>query len=1646
MKLFLPCGRRPSPHRAGGRNLADRWGLCRRLRIEPLEDRRLLSLAPTTLASFWQYGCYPQAGVLMDSAGNLFGTTTKGGPWGDGTVFEVASGSGTITTLASFNGTNGASPQGGVIEDASGNLFGTAYGGGASGCGAVFEIAKGSGTITTLASFNGTNGATPCAGLIEDASGNLFGTTYSGGASGDGTVFEIAKGSGAISTLASFNGANGAGPLAAVIEDASGNLLGTTGYGGASSDGTVFELTAGSGTITTLASFNNTNGAHPCAGVAEDASGNLFGTTEDGGPGWGTVFEVAKGSGKISTLASFNGTNGGNPQAGLIEDASGNLFGTAENGGASGDGTVFELAKGSFTITTLASFNWTNGEEPLAGVIEDASGNLFGTTYEGGAALDGTVFELAKGSGTITTLASFNGMNPVSPHAGVIEDASGNLFGTTYGGGAWGWGTVFEVAKGSGTFTTLASFNGGNGEQPQGGVIEDASGNLFGTTEYGGVWNYGTVFEIAQGSGTITTLASFNGSNGAYPWAGAIEDASGNLFGTTERGGASGYGTVFEIANGSGAITTLAASFNASNGEYPYAGVIEDASGNLFGTTEAGGTAGGGTVFEVAKGSGTITRLATFYSANGAHPYAGVIEDASGNLFGTTVQGGVWNYGTVFEIAKGSSSITTLASFNSTNGQYPYAGVVEDASGNLFGTTVNGGPSGDGTVFEIVKGSGKIATLASFSGTNGQNPYGGVIEDASGNLFGTTYAGGAGGCGTVFELPYADDGPLVGASTATVTGGVAGTTAATLSGATFTDANTAPPAGNFSVASVAWGDGRTDASGLSITGTGGGFAVNGSHLYANAGSYNFTITVSDAAGWITTITGTALVNPAPATVTLENLTQTYAGVPEYVDVSTTPAGLATGVAYTQNGQPVASPTAAGSYQIVASVTDPNYAGSATGTLVISPAPLTVAATDQSKTYGQAASLGTTAFAITSGTLFNGDTLTGVALDSAGAPGTATVSGSPYTIVPSAATGSGLSNYTISYADGQLAINAAPLTVTANDQSKTYGQAAPLGTTAFAITSGTLFNDDTLTGVALDSAGAPAAATVSGSPYTIVPSAATGSGLDNYTISYANGQLTVTAAPLTVTANDQSKTYGDVFTAFTGTVAGLQNGDKITASYASEGAAAAAGVSDSPYTITAVLNDPGGKLGNYVVTSTNGTLTVTKANQTIDWMTPGPAVYGTALGSGQLDATVSVVGPAAAGALTYTPPAGTIESAGCQTLSVAAAGTVDYNPATASVTLVVLGPGVDVVGAEVWLVGGNTNDQVEVKSAGSSNTGSTGVQIRAVLNGVTTTNTYKQAFTAVRFFGYGGNDSVRLAGSLTINAAITGGDGNDNVSLGSGNNTVTLGNGNDTVLTGNGSDVIALGNGSDTARTGSGNKTITAGDGRDTIAARTGADVVTLGGGDDSVSLGGGNNTVTLGNGNDRVVTGSGSDVIVLGGGSDSVVTGSGNKTITAGDGKDTVAGGTGADVVTLGGGSDHVLLGNGNNTVTLGNGNDNVMTGSGNNVIVTGNGTDRITAGNGDNLIAAGLGQHTIQAANGSNILIDGSAELTNSSDSLRQVLTDWVLGGDTAANVANIRSRLRVTFNRSHANCLWAGGGLDWFWATYAKDSIDRKPTDPLN
>ena len=383
---------------------------------------------------------------------------------------------------------------------------------------------------------------------------------------------------------------------------------------------------------------------------------------------------------------------------------------------------------------------------------------------------------------TFTEIYPFNSSGDLSdgawPEGGVTRDAAGDLYGTTFFGGVGtgcdiyfgGCGTVFKVDA-SGVETVLHSFYGApDGSNPTARVILDASGNLYGTTAFGGAHGYGTIFTVDVTTGAETILHSFaGGTDGANPNAGLVQDATRNFYGTTRYGGRGcngrGCGTVFELsASGQESIRYR---FNdVPDGASPLGGVAIDSSGNIFGTTWLGGAYSLGTVFTLDSNDNETVLHSFVGGSDGANPIAGPVLDQTGNLYGVTSAGGPY-FGTIFMIDT-TENESILYSFTGGNdGAYPYAHLLVDSAGNLFGTASQGGCCGQGTVFEF--SNGILTTLYGFSaaldGTNpdGQIPMGGLITDSAGNFYGTATEAGSDGWGTVFELQPGGQSPDGGA-------------------------------------------------------------------------------------------------------------------------------------------------------------------------------------------------------------------------------------------------------------------------------------------------------------------------------------------------------------------------------------------------------------------------------------------------------------------------------------------------------------------------------------------------------------------------------------------------------------------------------------------------------------------------------------------------------------------------------------------------------------------------------------------------------------------------------------------------------------------------------------------------------------------
>lgn len=702
--------------------------------------------------------------VAMDAAGNgdtCSAVVTVLAPAGCGDVlvgtliaqgiFEIGTDGNGYNYTPVFELT-GNDPRAGLIQGTDGAFYGTTYYGGSNNSGTIYKIqADGSG-FTNIHNFDNTTGHFPYASLIQGSDGALYGTTYFGGASNNGTVFKIQLDGTGFTKLHDFNYTNGRKPRAALIQGTDGALYGTTTEGGVSNYGTVYKIQVDGSGFTKLHDFDNTNGRHSGAALMQRSDGALYGTTYNGGTSnLGVIFTIQPDGSGYTKLHDFTGSNGVSPFGGLLEGIDGYLYGTTNGGGSTGYGTVYKILPSGSGFTTLHSFYFTNGRNPYGKLIQLPSGTLYGTTPDGGSNSKGIIFKLEPDGTGFTNLYNFDDTNGASPQDGLIQGSNGDLYGTANLGGIADDGVVFKIQTDGSGMSVLHHFNkNGNGRQPHAALFQGMDGAIYGTTIYGGTNDRGVVFK-QQVDGSFTVLHNFTGANGNRPYSELTQGSDGTLYGTTLDGGASNYGTVFKIQPDATGFILLHEFNNVADGLQIRAGVTLASDGALYGAAAAGGTTHG-TLFKLQTDGSGFTTLHTFSNTDGRYSASTLLQGADGALYGTTTGGGNNSLGTVFKIQLDGSGFTTLHHFSYSFGSSPEGNLIQGIDGALYGVTRTGGANGDGTIYKLQPdGTGfqKIFDFDHF--VNGLNPYAGVIQGNDGTLYGAAY-GGANNRGTVYKL------------------------------------------------------------------------------------------------------------------------------------------------------------------------------------------------------------------------------------------------------------------------------------------------------------------------------------------------------------------------------------------------------------------------------------------------------------------------------------------------------------------------------------------------------------------------------------------------------------------------------------------------------------------------------------------------------------------------------------------------------------------------------------------------------------------------------------------------------------------------------------------------------------------------------
>lgn len=685
-------------------------------------------------------GWSPMASLILDDSGNLFGTTFEGGSSGGGTLFTIRVDGGGFQVLHSFaagGATDGSYPSGALTLDGSEILYGTTSSGGASSFGTVFRLRTDGTGFQILHSFAGgpSDGRYPLGSLVPDGSGNLYGTTAAGGHppshdpfgylhDGDGTVFRIKTDGTDYQVLRAFpldtnDAARLSGPL---IADASGILFGMSVAGGPSRGGTVYRIGMDGSGFQLLHSFGGgvSDYRNPVGSLALDRSGNLYGMTGAGGEsGYGSaVFRIRTDASGYQLLHTFDGdwSDGGEPLGSLVLDGSSEtLYGAMTAGGPSNSGTIFSIDTDGSLFQVVYTFRgfMNDGSGPMASVVADGLGYLYGTTPEGGPSDAGTVFRIRSDGAGFELLHTFEGYwsSGAGPQAPLILDRAGNLYGTTYGGGPANAGTVFKIKTDGTAFQVLHSFlDGSDGFRPTEALVLDGAGNLYGTAD-GGPGGWGTIFRIKTDGAGYQILHSFSidslDSEGGVPSSPLFLDGAGNLIGTTGYGGPGGQGTVFRMrTDGTGFQLLHSFTGDFDDGANP-GPVVTDGSGTLYGTTGRGGSSDAGTIFKMKTDGTGFQVVHSFEQAYlGFEADATVILDGLGSLYGRTSNGGPSDFGTLFTVKTDGTGFEVLHTFGDEpgDGQVPEGSLFLDRLGTLIGTTGWGGAGGYGTVFALSMG------------------------------------------------------------------------------------------------------------------------------------------------------------------------------------------------------------------------------------------------------------------------------------------------------------------------------------------------------------------------------------------------------------------------------------------------------------------------------------------------------------------------------------------------------------------------------------------------------------------------------------------------------------------------------------------------------------------------------------------------------------------------------------------------------------------------------------------------------------------------------------------------------------------------------------------------------------------------------
>ncbi len=642
------------------------------------------------------------------------------------------------------------------------SLYGITFGGGKDGGGTINKFDRATNKLSVQQAFQNPGINPYYSSLTLASDGKLYGMTFNGGAADAGVIFSFDPTTCDYSTLFDFDGENGAQPSGSLIQASDGKLYGMTSFGGDLNSGVIFSFDPSSTTYTKLFNFDNDNGTNPSGSLLQTANGKMYGMTAEGGnQNLGTIFSFDPISLTVTKIDDLDNVNGAVPLGSLVQGNDGLLYGMCANGGGNQSGVIFAFNTGNLTFAKLKDFDYASGYYPHGSLLTGKDGKFYGMTYKGGNHNEGVLFSFESSTLTYTKLKDFDGANGGEPLGSLVQVPDGKIYGMTSEGGNANLGIIFSFDPATSDYTIEKSFNNHDGESPFSNMTMANDGKFYGTTFQGGVADAGVIFSFDPSLLTYKKLKDFGTDvMGQQPSGQLIRAADGKLYGMTPYGGIHNLGVIYSF-DPAVSIYKKLMDFDSTNGANPFGSFMQESDGILYAMTSKGGSNNAGVMFSFNPVTAGFTKLTDFDKESGDNPYGSLMQAANGKLYGLTSNDGKYGFGSIFSFDRSSSVFTKLFDFNYKNGGNPYGSLVQASNGKLYGITSQGGKgyvqrydtTGAGVIFSFDPVTMAYAEIKDFDYYNdGGFSDGSFVKATNGKLYALTNKGGAAGYGVLFSF------------------------------------------------------------------------------------------------------------------------------------------------------------------------------------------------------------------------------------------------------------------------------------------------------------------------------------------------------------------------------------------------------------------------------------------------------------------------------------------------------------------------------------------------------------------------------------------------------------------------------------------------------------------------------------------------------------------------------------------------------------------------------------------------------------------------------------------------------------------------------------------------------------------------------